>query len=199
MSWQKPKRIETTELLQFLPPLFKSLDVKKLHPQASLWLNRTAKKGQIKRIIKGYYLNSLKCEMAQKWPELEEIACFIRFPSYVSKEWAMNFHGVLGQFPYTCSLITLAASVGQRNEVVIGNYRLEYSKIKKDLFFGFEKRNNYYLATPEKALLDVMYLENRIPFHDELDYDLLDFKRLREMAEKFPPRVREMVEEKMHV
>ncbi|MCK9296186.1 MAG: nucleotidyltransferase domain-containing protein [Desulfobulbaceae bacterium] len=42
-----------------------------------------------------------------------------------------------------------------------------------------------------------MYLENRIPFYDELDYELLDFHLLWEMAEKFPPRVREMVDVKL--
>jgi len=103
----------------------------------------------------------------------------------------LSFHGVLGQFPYTCTLVTLTSSVGERHEVLFGDYRFEYSKIKKDLFWGFQKHDEYYLATPEKALLDCIYYDNRIPFHDELEYELLDEKQLLKLAAKFPRRVLE--------
>lgn len=195
MSWHRSGRIATSDLLGFLPPLFRAVDVKKLHPYPAIWLNRAVKQKKIKRIIKGFYVNTFKCELSGHWPTLEEIGCFIRSPSYVSREWALSYHGVLGQFPHACTMVTLAASVGLRHEVRVDEFTLEYSKIKKSLFWGFELRDGFLLASPEKALLDAIYLSGYIPFADELDTDFLDMERLLESADQFPAKVQSVAKE----
>jgi hypothetical protein len=40
------------------------------------------------------------------------------------------------------------------------------------LFTGFETRDGFNLALPEKALLDTIYLRKAIPFRDELELSL---------------------------
>jgi hypothetical protein len=70
----------------------------------------------------------------------------------------------------------------------------EYSHISNRLYFGFESRDGFNLALPEKALLDAVYFRRTVPFADELEMDLLDVDRLREMSRPFPVRVRAAVD-----
>ena len=195
MFWDDPARVETTKLLRFLPILFKTVHVQKLHPHAEAWLKRAGKQGVIREIDDGHFLNEFKCKMADKWPEIEDVSFFLRKPSYVTQEWALLVHGVLGQCPYTCTAATLKPAVTRRYEVIIDDYRILYSEIEKDLFWGFDKNGDHYMATPEKALLDCAYLDNRIPFADELDYEFLDLVELTTQAAKFPVRVQKMIAE----
>jgi len=67
---------------------------------------------------------------------------------------------------------------------------LEFSRIAPALFFGFTRQERYDLATPEKALLDLLYLRGQIPFRDELELGNLDVEKLQEFSKKFPKTVR---------
>jgi hypothetical protein len=58
------------------------------------------------------------------------------------------------------------------------------------LFFGFSREERYDLATPEKALLDLLYLRGQAPFRDELELGHLDVEKLRQYSQKFPKTVR---------
>jgi len=66
---------------------------------------------------------------------------------------------------------------------------LEFSKIAPILFFGFKRQERYDIATPEKALLDLLYLRGQIPFRDELELGALDVERLQQFSQKFPKTV----------
>jgi hypothetical protein len=44
-------------------------------------------------------------------------------------------------------------------------------------------------------LLDAVYYRHIVPFADELEMDLLDVDRLRQMARSFPLRVRAAVDQ----
>lgn len=82
------------------------------------------------------------------------LANFLYQPSYISFETALNFYGVLSQFPYEISSATTRKNAKKEFEEKI----FTYTKIKKDLFWGYEKRENFLIAFPEKALLDQLYL-----------------------------------------
>ncbi len=47
-------------------------------------------------------------------------------------------------------------------------------------------------AAPKKALLDAVYLRKYIPFKDELETDVLDSMKLRDMAASFPSTTQHM-------
>ncbi len=186
-------RKDTLHFLSTLPCLFKTTDMQKLHGSPSIFLNRAIKKGLVKRIVRGTYLNVLKCEMSGRWPDIAEIACHIRSPSYVSAEWAMNYRGLLLQVPYACTAVTLVP--GRRKIIPYGHLYIEYSLIKKDLFFGFryERELNASIAIPEKALLDTIYLRRQVPCEDELELDALNQKILQEMSFRYPKSVQSKV------
>ncbi len=186
-------RKDALHFLSTLPCLFKTTDMQKLHGSPSIFLNRAIKKGMVKRIVRGTYLNVLKCEMSGRWPDIAEIACHIRSPSYISAEWAMNYHGLLLQVPYACTAVTLVP--GRRKIIPYGQLYIEYSLIKKDLFFGFryERELNAGIAISEKALLDTIYLRRQVPCEDELELDVLDQEIFQEMSLRYPKSVQSKV------
>lgn len=180
--------MSTIDILQALPALFRSADLLKFTGNANVFLTRALARGLITRLTRGIYINSrLKPE-----PSPEEAACFVRTPSYISAEWALHLHGVIIQAPTVCTVVTLSTAVGVSRNLQWRGVAIEYSHIADKLYFGFEMRDGYNLAAPEKALLDCIYYRNIVPFEDELELELLDMNRLREMAQAFPKRVREM-------
>lgn len=185
--------MSTIDILYNLPLLFRSADLPKFTGNANVFLTRALQRGMITRLTRGVYLNTrLKGE-----PSLEEAACFVRTPSYISAEWALHLHGVILQAPSVCTVITLSTAVGVARNLVWHDVTIEYSHISDRLFFGFESRDGYNLALPEKALLDYIYYRNTAPFGDELEMEELDAGHLRELAQPFPVRVRKMVEKLM--
>lgn len=180
--------MSTIDILQALPALFRSSDVLKFTANANVFLTRALARGFITRLTRGVYINSrLKPE-----PSPEEAACFVRTPSYISAEWALHMHGVIIQVPTVCTVVTLSTAVGVSRNLKWRGVAIEYSHIADKLYFGFEAREGFNLATPEKALLDCIYYRNALPFADELELEALDAGRLREMEQAFPVRVREM-------
>ena len=111
-------------------------------------------------------------------------------PSYVSLHTALAFYGMI---PESVSQITSVSSLKSSTfENKLGTF--SYKKIKPSLMFGYNAMENdgftFFLATPEKALLDLLYL---YPFYNTAeeirnlrldDYDL-DWDRLDAFAKKF--------------
>ena len=81
-------------------------------------------------------------------------------PSYISERWALSFHGVI---PEKVPLLTAVSTrVTRTFSNAFGEYR--YRTIATPLFYGFHEQEisllPILLASPEKALLDLWYLES---------------------------------------
>lgn len=187
------KKIKTVEVFRFLPALFRYTDAAKMVPNPNVFLTRALKAGYVLRITRGVYYNTFKGV-----PRVEEVACFLRTPSYISCEWALNYHNIILQVPSVCTVITLSTSVGERNKVHYKGLVIEYSKISENLFFGYETREGFNIATPEKALLDTLYLRGYIPFLDELELDNLNTNQLIDLSRVYPKTVQKKVSALSH-
>jgi predicted transcriptional regulator of viral defense system len=179
------------KILQKLPQLFRYADVEKYTGNANVFLTRALKNGLVERIARGVYINAF----LKNRPEIEDVACFLRTPSYISCEWALNRHGILLQSPLVCTVLTLSTAVGLARNVQYGGATIEFSHLAARLFTGFETREGYNMALPEKALLDTIYLRKAIPFRDELEIARLDRRRLERLASPFPMQTRKLVRE----
>jgi predicted transcriptional regulator of viral defense system len=179
------------KILQQLPQLFRYADVEKFTGNANVFLTRALQNGLVERIARGVYINAF----LKNRPEVEEVACFLRTPSYISCEWALNLHGILLQSPLVCTLLTLSTAVGSARNVQYSGVTIEFSHLAAHLFTGFEARDGFNLALPEKALLDTIYLRKTIPFRDELELASLDRRRLERLANPFPMQTRKLVHE----
>ena len=88
-----------------------------------------------------------------------------------------------------CTVITLNTSVGKKRSIEYHGITIEFSKISNPLFFGFTYLDRYYLASPEKAILDTLYYRGVVPTQDELELDRVDFDLLLRMSTMYPPFV----------
>ncbi len=121
--------------------------------------NRLLKHGLLQKIDKGKFI------LTEANVGDFEIANFIIRPSYISLESALSFYGILPQFPYS---ITSVTTLRPRS---VGKY--EYSRISSNLFWGYIKKDNFLIATPEKALLDYTYLASKkLRNFDTSEWDL---------------------------
>lgn len=175
----------TLKRLKLLPVLFRKQDAEKVTPYTGTFLSRAVKKGLIYRINRGNYINSF----LYKFPGVEEVACFVKMPAYISCEWALNYHGISLQSPFVCTVITLSTSVGKKRNIQYQGTTIEFSRISPSLFFGFNYQDRFYMASPEKAILDTLYYRGIIPAQDELELDKVDSKLLAKMAQKYPVSV----------
>jgi len=78
------------------------------------------------------------------------------FPAYVSLQSALYLHGMISQMPVVTYAVTLART--RRFVTSFGVVSLHH--VQPSFFFGFEDaaRPGARLATPEKALVDFLYL-----------------------------------------
>lgn len=141
----------------------------------SNWTNRDI----IQRIGKGYYAFDIaKVDYLRVANELDK-------NSYISFEYALYYHNLIDQVP---SVIT-SASKTRSKKVLMSNWSFEYTHLKDTLFFGYVLKDNIYIATPEKAIADLIYLISRgkrIVELDTLEIKKIDQKKLRDILKKFP-------------
>lgn len=146
-------------------------------------LSRLSERGVIRRAARGIYV------LPDANPLPEKVASQLYFPCYLSFESALSRSGVLGLVPYVLSF----ATPRKTKRLYVLEQAVEYRKIREGLYFGFELAEGYYMARPEKALLDSLYLEvcgkGSLP-REELDLSRLDSRLLREYARRYPAAVK---------
>jgi len=184
----------TFKRLKMLPVLFRKQDCEKVAPYSNVFLSRAVKNGLIHRLNRGNYINSF----LYGFPNLEQVACFLKPPAYISCEWALNHHGISLQVPHICTVITLSGAVGKGRDVEYQGIGIEFSRIAPKLFNGFTVSGNVNMALPEKAILDTLYLHGKIAAEDELEIDSIDFGELIKMSHNYPKSIQKYVQEKYH-
>ena len=139
---------------------------------------------QVREWVKKDYLIPLKRGLyifSSQWRKIQPsvlfMANFLVLPSYVSLEQALGFYEIIPE------KVTVITSVTTKKTKIFKNLvgSFEYRSIKEDLFFGFKKEidNNqeFFIALPEKALLDFFYLNN----HFQGDFSELESLRLQNL------------------
>lgn len=125
-------------------------------------LRRLTRAKVIQRICRSFYANPLNP------PTLEEISAAIYKPSYISLESALSRHGILSQMPQILTCVTTRLPRTFKTSFGLIRYR----QVKKGYFFGFVQEQGCFIAEPEKALVDFLYL-NR---WDEVQGMVSEFK-----------------------
>lgn len=139
---------------------------------------------QVREWVKKDYLIPLKRGLyifSSQWRKIQPsvlfMANFLVLPSYISLEQALGFYEIIPEKVTVITSVTTKKTKIFRN--LVGSF--EYRSIKEDLFFGFKKEidNNqeFFIALPEKALLDFFYLNN----HFQGDFSELESLRLQNL------------------
>jgi predicted transcriptional regulator of viral defense system len=154
--------------------------------------NRYVRQGLLIRIKRNIYA------VAERWrssntEEKFSVANLIQVPSYISLMTALGYYNVTTQVQRD-----FIESIGTRRslEFRAGGTVLRYAKIAKKLYSGFTRKDGFFIASAEKALLDAVYLMSMGRYYFDLasiDADKLDKKKLSVMAKSFPLRVRRLL------
>lgn len=147
-------------------------------------LTRWVKKGYLIRLRQGFYAFP---EYKSKPDYALYFANRIYRPSYISLHTALSFYGMIPEAVVQITSITSLKTAFFKND--FSEYA--YKNVKENLIFGYELKpmadgRSLQFASPEKALLDLLYL---YPFYDNeleleelrLDEDFLHNELNREL------------------
>ena len=181
---------------QIKPLLFSAKDLAEVfgisQASAKLACHRYAREEIMVRLKRDLYI------LTENWKKLEEdgkfrVANRLQVPSYISFTTALAHYGITTQIPrgfYESTALLRTA----RFEIKEAVFR--YRKFQKKLYFGFIKKENYFIATPEKALCDALYLASFYRYR--LDVGAIDFRKINskefgKMNKFFPKKTRDAV------
>ncbi|MDP1538643.1 MAG: hypothetical protein Q8M00_01285 [bacterium] len=121
-------------------------------------VNYYVKNGDLYRIRQGLYAKDKNYDKF-------ELATKIYTPAYVSFETVLGQSGITFQY---YSQIFVASYLAR--EIIVDGHTFSYRKIKDSILTsgaGMRHEENYSIATPERAFLDVLYL-NKDYYFDNL-------------------------------
>ena len=163
-------------------------DVDSVHIRRQL--GRWVKAGKVYQLRRGLYALAPPYQQIKPHPFL--VANQLVRPSYVSLQSALGYYGLIPEYvPVTTSVTS-----DRPQEVSTPLGKFQFKRVRKDRFFAFNledlgERQTAYVAEPEKALLDLVYLRSG---GEDLSYlrslrlqnlEGIDPDRLREIAQKF--------------
>lgn len=154
---------------------------------AKVLCSRYTAKGIFIRLKNNFYV------LEQKWDnctneEFFKISNHLQVPSYISFMSALSFYEITTQvlrgfYESACLKRTVNFS---KNEVCFNFY-----KLNKKYYFDFEKKQDYFIASKEKALVDSIYLYSlgrySIDF-SSLNVADLNKDKISEIIKAFPPK-----------
>ncbi len=128
--------------------------------------------------------------------DFEQLACELNRPSYISLESALSHYGILSQVPSVLTLVSPKKSA----KYALNNQQIEYSKINKKLFCGFNIQGQIAIAEAEKAFLDELYLIGIKKRHldlNELDLSKIKIDKFNKWLALFPASTKKLAKEIM--
>jgi len=152
--------------------VFRLKDVSMLMGETSfdslkLKLNYYVRTGRLQNLRKGLYCKSSYNQ--------EELACRIFVPAYISLEYVLQQAGVVFQYDSRFTVISYLS-----REVEIDGKFFSFRQVKKEILIStqgiIQQGNTVTIATPERAFLDMIYLNGAMYFDNlhPLKRDLIE-------------------------
>jgi len=114
-------------------------------------------------------------------------------PSYISFMTALDYYEITTQVQRD---FFESVAVKRTREIQVDGSVFRYSKIATNLYFGFKKEKGFFIATPEKALVDAFYLMScgrYAPDISAIDSDKLDRNEIIRLSMEFPSKTKTML------
>ena len=159
-------------------------------------ITRWVKAGYLVKLRRGWYIFT---ESLQEHDSALLIANQLVAPSYISLHYALAYYGMIPETVIQFTSVTTQRTA--KYETPITTY--SYQTIAADLYFGYQLiplnsktfgERYYKMATPEKALLDLLYLHPEYQTENDFlqlrldeDYllDSLNIDRLNEYLQRW--------------
>jgi len=161
-------------------------------PSARVLASRYVKNGILIRIKRDLYI------LSEQWDflSLEEkfqLANLIQTPSYVSLLTALSYYEISTQIQQE---FIESVAIKRTKQVEVNNSIFNFSKLKNELYFGFVRKQGFFIAEPEKALLDAFYLMSLQKYTldvDTIDFEKIDTDKMKMFSSKFPAFVKKLI------
>ncbi len=152
-------------------------------------LDRWAKASKILKLRRGTY--AVAEPYTTTLPHKFEVANALKNASYVSLQSALAYYGMIPEY----TPVTMSISTGRPEKLTNPMGTFVFRHLKKSMLFGYSEKEivpgqRALIATPAKALVDLLYLTPNSDHPDYLDelrvtpMPELDFDHLTETAER---------------
>jgi len=142
-------------------------DAQNIRCQVQYW----RRQGHLILLKRGVYV--LSNDLRKQPLSMGFVSNFLLSPSYVSLEYALNYYDLIPEKVTVYTSITTKKTT--KYKTPIGTF--DYRSVKESIFCGFtrlvDESQNYFIAYPEKALLDFFY------FHQDLEGTEGEFESYR--------------------
>lgn len=143
---------------------------------------RMIKNAELIRLKNGVYLINEKIKYGNTTViPFEQLANFLYGPSYVSREWALSFYGMIPERVHTVTSMTLGRN--KEYHTPIGDFSY-YKLPSKSYSVGVTQKKSsdfvggFLIATPEKALVDMVFQTCKNLTKDQIKVELIESKRI---------------------
>ena len=152
--------------------------------------SRYVSQGLLVRIKRNLYV------LKERWEtlsieELFSLANLVQVPSYISLMTALGYYEITTQLQQD---FIESLAIRRTKEVDIEGKVFNFTRIDKTLYFGFSREKGFFIATPEKAFLDAMYLMSFKKYKFDLtsiDFSKLNMDKIKVMVKLFPKKTQE--------
>lgn len=168
--------------------------VLKISPaSARVSASRYVRLGLLMRLKRNIYVPKERWQTTSR-EERFTLANLGQTPSYISLMTALDYHEITTQFQRG---IIESVAVKRTKEISLNGNVFRYTKVSRASYFGFIRQQQFFIATPEKALLDAIYLMSFGRYALDLsaiDDEKLNRKEIRRMSRNYPPQTRKLLE-----
>ena len=122
------------------------------------------------------------------------LANIIQVPSYISLMTALDYYEITTQIQRD---FIESICVYRTKETAVSGSVFHYNKIDKKLYAGFVKEKGFFIAAPEKAFADAIYLKSLKRYNFDLssiDFKRLDIRKIEKIMAKYPRNHKRMAE-----
>lgn len=144
------------------------------------FITRLVKKGDLIRLKNGFFVIA---EKIKKSPvPYNQIGNLLYGPSYLSFEWALSYYGMIPEGVY---VVTSASSTKSKSYTTpLGTFDYHYLSHHRYAIGLDQQKNfagNFLIATPEKALADLIHFKSRnLETSKDMLTDLVEARRIEE-------------------
>lgn len=160
---------------------------------AKVTASRYAKQGILVRVKRNMYV------LRDVWKATGREGKFVlvnmgQVPSYISLMSALDYYEITTQVQRD---FYESVAIKRTKEIYIDGSIFRYVKVNSALYFGFRKEKDFFIATPEKALVDAFYLMSYGRYAldiSALSAEKLDREEIRRISQNFPLKTQESAE-----
>ncbi len=141
--------------------------------------------GSILRVKKGLYVFGERLRRHQVSREL--LSNLLYGPSYVSREYALYYHGLIPEQVPTLTAMTTGRARSFRTPLGLFTYStLPLPGYAVGVTLAVADEKSFFIASPEKALADLVYTTAGLQLRSRLDVERFLFEDLRITSDEIP-------------